>query len=159
MQLDLDRFVEALADAIAVRMRAPPSERRSPLRTLSTSHRESITLFANELKVGRLPRSGSTSSAALVTDVFALYRSWCIKNGRAPIGSMPLFAFHLRSECGFAIQRKRYRSGDGTLGPHSIATWRPISLELSENELAALGRHVQRFRDDAREPSGRSKKR
>ncbi|MGB4497958.1 MAG: hypothetical protein WBI40_04600 [Methylococcaceae bacterium] len=84
---------------------------------------------------------------ALSTDVYELYRAWCLKNGFHSTDISKVVAQLVKS-CGVEKHRKRYIEGVAMTKNPAPILYPPNSIELppSESESAWLGKCVANFR-------------
>lgn len=102
---------------------------------------DSTMRFYDQLIVGEF---GITPKACLSTDLFDLYKHWCVEN-RQSIAPSHKFQSSLEKKRGVRFHRKRYDTGVKTLGPHAVALFGSAMPEDGQRELDWLGHHVLDF--------------
>jgi len=161
MQNDLDGFINSLAAALADRIVSkltsssiqsfPERKHRCSPPALAAERQTGIEEFASELVASRLPIAGSLACAALVTDLFELYRSWCAERCLIPTSRVGDLTRYLSGKHSLEFLRKRYVSNGQTVGPHSIVFLHHLVLaDEGGTDADVLGSHIQQFRDEIR---------
>ncbi|WEN13687.1 DUF5906 domain-containing protein [Rhodanobacter sp. AS-Z3] len=105
---------------------------------------DSTVRFYQELVAGEL--NGVRPRAALATDVYDLYRVWCVRTGHRA-GPQPKLINAIERKCRVTSARKRYVDVMGTTrGPHGVLYLGADACPPGEAETAWLGEQIAGFR-------------
>lgn len=94
---------------------------------------DSVDVFFLALVAGDIA-PGIMLANALCVDVFALYRTWCVRHGHRPM-AMPKFIHALQRDHNVRQGRMRYRLDGKHKGPHGIlflgGTVEPLDAQIA----------------------------